>query len=108
LHEGSGHTLGERAGTESVTLGINEIPAHNHSLAAFSSSSVASNTVVATGNLLSTATPNNIYSANLNAATVLNPGTVASVGGSQAHYNMHPYLTLNFCIALQGIFPSMT
>ena len=39
-------------------------------------------------------------------STSLNPATVTSVGGSQAHHNMQPYLALNFCIALQGIFPS--
>lgn len=108
MHMGNGHTLGERAGSEGVTLNITQMPAHNHTLAAVSTGSVASNTTVATNDLLSTTTPNNIYSANLNAATTLNPGTVASVGGSQAHLNMHPYLTLNFCIALQGIFPSQT
>ena len=36
----------------------------------------------------------------------MNPATIANVGGSQAHLNMQPFLTLNFCIALQGIFPS--
>ena len=38
--------------------------------------------------------------------TSMNPGTITNVGGSQAHQNMQPYLTLTFCIALQGIFPS--
>ena len=38
--------------------------------------------------------------------TALDPSTVTNVGGSQAHLNMQPFLTLNFCIALQGIFPS--
>ena len=40
--------------------------------------------------------------------TSMNPGTMSNVGGSQAHLNMQPYLTLSFCIALQGIFPSPT
>jgi microcystin-dependent protein len=40
--------------------------------------------------------------------TALQPSTVANVGGSQAHLNMQPFLVLNFCIALQGIFPSQT
>ena len=39
------------------------------------------------------------------AATAPNAGTVVATGGSQAHNNMAPYLALNFCIALQGIFP---
>lgn len=108
MHMGNGHTLGERAGVEAVSLAITQMPTHNHTLAAVSTSSVASNTTVATNNLLSTTTPNNIYSANLNAPSGLNLGTVAIVGGNQAHINMHPYLVLNFCIALQGIFPSQT
>jgi microcystin-dependent protein len=36
----------------------------------------------------------------------MSSGTLANIGGSQAHLNMQPFLTLNFCIALQGIFPS--
>jgi len=38
----------------------------------------------------------------------MNAGTITNIGGSQAHLNMQPYLTLSFCIALQGIFPSPT
>ena len=41
-------------------------------------------------------------------ATSLAPGTIVNTGGSQAHMNMQPFLTLNLCIALQGIFPSQT
>jgi microcystin-dependent protein len=48
---------------------------------------------------------NNVYRAPTN-LTAMNPGTVTNVGGSQAHLNMQPFLTLSFCIALQGIFPS--
>jgi microcystin-dependent protein len=47
----------------------------------------------------------NLYTGASN-LTALAPGSISMVGGSQAHPNMQPYLTLNFCIALQGIFPS--
>jgi microcystin-dependent protein len=58
---------------------------------------------VVTGNLMATSA--NLYTplANL---TTLSPSTVGNAGGSQAHQNMQPYLVINFCIALQGIFPS--
>ena len=50
-------------------------------------------------------TSNNMYAAATN-LTAVNSGTITPVGGSQAHLNMQPFLTLSFCIALQGIFPS--
>jgi microcystin-dependent protein len=56
------------------------------------------------GNILATTT-NLIYSSPGN-LVAMNPGSVTNVGGSQAHLNMQPFLTLGFCIALQGIFPS--
>jgi len=51
------------------------------------------------------ASASNVYRA-ADSPTALNPASVTSVGGSQAHLNMQPFLTLSFCIALQGIFPS--
>jgi microcystin-dependent protein len=48
----------------------------------------------------------NLYKQTPTNLVALNPGTIANVGGSQAHLNMQPFLTLSFCIALQGIFPS--
>jgi microcystin-dependent protein len=60
-------------------------------------------TPIPTGNLFGTS--NNMYAAPTNLVS-LNPATVSNVGGSQAHLNMQPFLTVSFCIALQGIFPS--
>jgi microcystin-dependent protein len=100
VHEGTGHTLGQRAGAESHTLNLNETPAHTHLVRASSNSG---NTPVPTNNFLAAA--NNVYRPADN-PTALSSGTVLNVGGSQAHPNMQPFLTLNFCIALQGIFPS--
>ncbi len=106
IHMGSAHTLGERAGEQTHTLSISEIPTHTHIASA---SSVAANASPPTpiANILADSSPASAYSAPSNLAA-MNPGTIAAVGGSQAHLNMQPFLTLNFCIALQGIFPSQT
>jgi microcystin-dependent protein len=100
IHMGSGHTLGERGGEQGHTLSISEIPTHVHSL---SGTTLDADTAVPTGNLLAASA--NLYTPAAN-LTSLSPGTIAAVGGSQAHLNMQPFLVLSFCIALQGIFPS--
>ena len=101
IHVGSGHTLGERGGEQAHTLNLNELPTHTHVVNA---SSAAGNTPVPTGAVLADS-PSQLYAPASN-VTTLQPGTVTNVGGSQAHLNMQPFLTLSFCIALQGIFPS--
>jgi len=100
IHVGSGHTLGERGGEQAHTLAIAELPTHTH---VFSASQGNAN-IPTPGNAMF-GTSNNMYVAPTN-LTSINPQTITSVGGSQAHLNMQPFLTLTFCIALQGIFPS--
>jgi microcystin-dependent protein len=100
IHMGQGHTLGERAGEQAHTLSISELPQHVH---AINGAAANGNTQFATSNTLAAA--GNLYSAPAN-LTSLSPDSIANVGGSQAHLNMQPFLVLNFCIALQGIFPS--
>jgi microcystin-dependent protein len=100
IHVGSGHTLGEKAGEQAHTLSIAELPTHTHIAQA---SPTNANSPIAANTLLGAA--NNLFSQATN-LTSLDPSTVSSVGGSQAHLNMQPFLTLTFCIALQGIFPS--
>ena len=105
IHVGSGHTLGERGGEPAHTLSIAELPTHVHVLNA--SSAVGNNQFPRfnnVGNVLAQ-DPGNAYGPPNNLAT-FNPGSVGLTGGSQAHLNMQPFLTLSFCIALQGIFPS--
>jgi len=102
IHFGSGHTLGERGGEQAHTLSIAELPTHTHTAQA---SSTNANNNSPNGNILAASTA--LYGGATN-LTSLSPATVTNVGGSQAHLNMQPFLTLSFCIALQGIFPSQT
>jgi microcystin-dependent protein len=102
IHVGSGHTLGERGGEQAHTLSIAELPTHTHVVNASSAAATAtipSNSLVLAQGLFE------IYRAPSSLGTMA-AATVANVGGSQAHLNMQPFLTLSFCIALQGIFPS--
>ena len=104
IHMGSGHTLGERGGEQSHTLSISEIPTHVHTAVA----AAVDGTLPSPANGYlgqSLKQPYHVADNNLGA---LNPASLATVGGSQAHLNMQPFLTLNFSIALQGIFPSQT
>jgi microcystin-dependent protein len=107
LSFGSGFTLGEKGGEQAHTLSIAELPTHTH-------------TVQANNTLAAQADPTNAFFAQVGAAlgsvyntaaaslVAMNPVAVANAGGSQAHLNMQPFLTLTFCIALQGIFPSQS
>jgi microcystin-dependent protein len=100
IHVGNGYTLGERGGEQAHTLTVSEMPAHTHALRA---SPTRANSTNPAGSVLAAA--NNAYR-RPDAATTLNPATLATGGASQAHLNMQPFLALNFVIALQGIFPS--
>ena len=105
IHMGNGHTLGEAAGTTSVTINQQTMPQHLHF--AQGSATQADQATVATGgngNMLALTTGNQYGPAA--SLTTLTPDSVSNVGGSQPHNNMMPYLVLNFIIALQGIFPS--
>jgi len=105
IHMGSGHTLGERGGEQAHTLTISEIPTHVHTCNA-TSIPATTNTPGATL-LAAQSTASQLYSSPSN-LVAMNAGAIGPVGGSQAHLNMQPFLTLSFCIALQGIFPSQT
>jgi microcystin-dependent protein len=109
---GTEYVQGEEAGEPQVTLLESQMPAHNHP---FNASTSTGTTVTSGGNELGVGkggTKQNSYTANMystntgatNAA--LAPSALAPAGGSLPHNNVQPYLTLNFCIALQGIFPA--
>src|SRR5919109_1578231 len=97
IHMGGGHTLGEKAGTTSVTLNQQQMPAHNHFFNAVTTTG-NSNVNSPSGFFGVSQTP--IYAGQQNLLTI-SPTSVSNVGGSQPHENMMPYLVLNFCIALQ-------
>jgi microcystin-dependent protein len=103
--DGSSYTVGQSGGTTSHTVSVSEMPQHIH-------------TVVASADLATSPTPGGALPAAVDVSTfqpvyadpaslvAMAPQSVGNTGGSQPHENMQPYLTLNFCIALQGIFPS--
>ena len=108
-HVGAGFTLGQTGGEMAHTVTSSEMPQHIHTLTsnlAVGGGATNATQGAAAGNFWgnsgkatwSTAPPN----------SAMHPAAVTNVGGSQPHNNMMPYLVLNFCIALQGIFPSQT
>ncbi|MBS0488039.1 MAG: phage tail protein [Proteobacteria bacterium] len=104
LHMGSSFVLAEIGGVESVTLAMSQIPAHSHAFLASNNNATATKAV---GNVAAT-TPNYTPYIQAPANTALNAQSVSSVGGSQPHNNMQPYLCVDFIISLFGIFPSQT
>lgn len=107
LHDGSGtgpglssYSLGQQGGLETVTLTAQQIPPHNHLQAC---SSDDPNSGSPAGNFPAAVSPP-IYSSGANAAMANT--AVGNAGGGQQHENRQPYLAINFCIALQGVFPS--
>ena len=100
IHIGQGFIQGQNGGETAHTLTMQEMPAHEH----FAwGSSANSDTDAPSGNFLGAA--NNVYAPPGN-LTILQPTSITNVGGSQAHENEQPYLTLNMCVALIGVFPS--
>jgi microcystin-dependent protein len=109
MHPGQGpglslHDLGETGGTEFVTLLESEIPSHSHVLNASAGDGFSQ---APAGQEYATAIGAGIYAAP-GSNVDLSPRTVATSGGDLPHNNMQPYLTLSFCIALQGVFPPRT
>ncbi len=100
VYVGNGIGLGQAGGEENHTVTVAEMPAHTHPAAGGPSATL----VAPSGNLPGSATSANFYAGSAN--TSMNPQAVTNMGGSQPHPNMSPYLVLNVCIALQGIFPS--
>jgi len=105
---GTSYVQGEIGGEENVTLTINTMPAHGHAFVG--SSATATVRIPAAGqSLAKTAVPSGtadlLYGSDASPQP-LNSSSVSQVGGNLPHTNIQPYLTINFCIALYGIFPS--
>jgi microcystin-dependent protein len=97
----SSYDLGQVSGTETVTITINQMPSHNHLVGCNNEGSSSASP--------STALPANTSVGNIYAPTadsIMAPNMIQPTGGSQPTPIMNPYLTLNYCIALEGIFPS--
>lgn len=101
---GQNYALGQRAGEAGHTLTLSELPTHTHNAVG---SSAAADSPLSSGTLLATTTAVNIYSDPTN-LVAMSSSQIATTGGSQPHNNTQPTLVINFCIALQGIFPSQT
>ena len=107
MHPGQGpgltsRRLGERSGVEDVTITEAQMPSHNHTLRATVSRGSASQPQ---GNAFNRSTGDTAYRTPTN-LTGMSTAMAANQGGSQPHNNMQPFLTLNFIIALQGLYPS--
>lgn len=100
----SGKTLGEMAGTETVTLTVNQLPAHKHTPLALSSGGTQTSPL----NGFWAASGQSQYSSAALPATAMHATASSPTGGSQAHENMVPYLAVNFIISLYGRYPSQT
>lgn len=113
VHQGQGpglsnYVIGQVAGTESVTLTVPQIPAHTHTMLA---SSLGSTSTTPVGQKsLAGVSGDTLYSQTIptSAAIVAHPGSISVAGGSQPHENLMPTLTVQFCIAWAGIYPSQS
>jgi len=115
LHPGRGpglsdYQLGQTGGTSNVTLTTNQIPAHAHAPQGLPTAPNPTPQIDPSGNVWAVAgtrrVPSNLYATAPGTAPSMNAGALTAFGGSQPHNNRHPCLTMNFCIALQGIYPS--
>ena len=104
IHIGNNHILAEAGGVESVTLSVNQIPAHTHPLLASQDAGSQSN---AGNQVLAAQSPVSIYRPNAVApSAAMHASSVSIVGGSQPHENMQPFLCVDFIISLFGLFPN--
>ena len=108
MHVGQGsglsnHGWGEQGGSEFVTLLESEIPAHSHSVLASGSNSTTG--IPAPDSVLARAVGANAYQNGTGSLATAAPQALAPAGGSLPHNNLMPYCVMNYCIAMQGVFP---
>jgi len=113
MHPGQGpglslHDLGETGGSDTVSLLQSEIPSHSHNINCIDGGRIEGQVSVPTNAFLvkTAGTPANAFTNGATQNQTMAGSMVAPAGGDQPHNNMMPYLTLNFCIALQGIYPT--
>jgi microcystin-dependent protein len=100
------HDIGETGGTATVSLLQSEMPAHSHTMMGYGTPPPANGGTPDPTVALARSSGGAAYKqAPYGAVGAMDPSALAVAGGGQPHNNMMPYLTLNFCIALQGIFP---
>lgn len=102
------HRLGEKSGEETHTLNAAEMPQHTHAWRASSDPALAGNDGFnPVGHVLAqTPATDPLYVTSTSPLDAMATGVVANAGGGQPHNNIQPYLVVDFCIALQGLFPS--
>jgi microcystin-dependent protein len=110
MHPGQGpglslHDLGETGGSETVSLLESEIPSHSHNVQI---STQPGEDASPASEALARSVGAQLYQTNTANLVAMSPDAVLSAGGDQPHNNMQPYLTLMFCIALQGVYPPRT
>ncbi|MFN2319394.1 MAG: phage tail protein [Dermatophilaceae bacterium] len=103
IDAGPTHTQGNVGGTETQVLSVSELPTHTHGWVASSTPAASASP---TGNLLAASTATNPAWAAAGTPAAMAPAMIAASGGNAGHENMQPWLALQYCIALQGIFPS--
>jgi len=108
VHMGNGVSLGQRYGESSHTVTLQELPQHNHLMKCFSTAGAQNTAPTAFYADTSTIGANglDVYKTGVTPSAVMAANAISNIGGSQPHENRQPFLTLNYCIALQGIFPS--
>lgn len=108
IHQGTGpglttRVIGEVAGSETVTITVNQLPLHTHLM---NCNTATGNSADPTNNFWAAQPALTQYEAAPTAASNLKPNAISNAGGSQPHTNQQPYLAINYLIATEGIFPS--
>ncbi len=98
--------LGEVSGVATVTLGLANLPSHNHSMQV--NNNITGMSATAAGNYLNSKTESgeSVAESGLSSGVLLNPATIGNAGGGQPYENRQPYLGMNYIICMFGIFPS--